>query len=214
MSEPATWAEETEARLLDAMLVHAPRRGWTGLALNAAARDIGLSEGEAELLAPNGPRDLAALMARRHDALALERLSLIDPTSVKIRERIRMGVLVRCDAAMDDEPATRRWIGFLLLPRNAPLALRLAWASADVVWRWAGDVATDENHYSKRALLAEILVSTLAVRLATGAADAATHLDARIEGVMAFERWKAGVKPSELFTRLAGRLGRLRYGSA
>ena len=38
-----------------------------------------------------------------------------------------------------------------------PLGLRLAWESADALWRWAGDTATDENHYSKRVLLAGIL---------------------------------------------------------
>ena len=214
MSEPVDWAEETEARLLNAMIVHAPRQGWTQLAIVAAARDIGLTAAEAELLAPNGPRDLAALMARHHDQRAMEALSHLDPASLKIRERIRLGVLARCDAAVDDEPATRRWMGFLALPTNVPLAMRLTWASADAIWRWAGDVATDENHYSKRALLAEILISTLAIRLATGGADAATHLDARIEAVMAFERWKAGLKPSQIVSGLAARLGRLRYGSA
>ena len=211
MSEPEAWAEETEARLLDAMIVHAPRQGWSRLAVAAAARDIGLTAAEAELLAPHGPRDLAALLARRHDKLGRQMLSHLDPLSLKIRERIRVGVLARCDAAGEDEPATRRWMGFLALPQNAPLGLRLAWASADAIWRWAGDVATDENHYSKRVLLGEILISTLAIRVASGRADAATHLDGRIGAVMAFERWKAGLKPSEIGRRLASRLGRLRY---
>jgi len=214
MSEPPAWAEETEARLLEAMIKHAPRQGWSHLAIAAAARDIGLTTGEAELLAPHGPRDLAALMARHHDALALETLSRLDPRSLKVRERIRLGVLARCDVAIEDEPATRRWMGFLALPPNVPLALRLTWASADAIWRWAGDVATDENHYSKRALLGQILISTMAIRLATGGPDAATHLDARIEAVMAFERWKAGLKASEIVDGLAARLGRLRYGGA
>jgi ubiquinone biosynthesis protein COQ9 len=214
MSEPADWAEETEARLLNAMIAHAPRQGWSHRAIAAAARDIGLAVAEAELLTPHGPRDLAALMARHHDRRALETLSQLDPRSLKVRERIRLGVLARCDVAIEDEPATRRWMGFLVLPPNVPLALRLTWASADTIWRWAGDVATDENHYSKRALLAEILISTLAIRLATGGSDAATHLDARIEAVMSFERWKSGLRPSEVVDGLAGRLGRLRYGSA
>ena len=214
MSKPDAWAEETEARLLSAMILHAPRQGWTCTAVAAAARDIGLTIGEAELLAPHGPRDLAALFARRHDRLARSTLAHLDPQRLKIRERIRMGVLARCDAAMEDEPATRRWMGFLALPPNVPLAMRLAWASADVIWRWAGDVATDENHYSKRALLGEILISTLAIRVATGGADAAAHLDDRIGAVMAFEKWKAGFKPSEVMNGLAARLGRLRYGNA
>ncbi|MDQ2861337.1 MAG: COQ9 family protein, partial [Pseudomonadota bacterium] len=157
---------------------------------------------------------LAALLAARHDRRALERLADVDPATLKVRERIRKGVLARCDGAMDDEAALRRWAGFLALPANVPLGLRLAWASADGLWRWAGDTATDENHYSKRALLAEILISTLAIRLAGGANAAADHLAARIDAVMAFERWKAGIKPADFATRLAGALGRMRYGRA
>jgi ubiquinone biosynthesis protein COQ9 len=134
--------------------------------------------------------------------------------SLKVRERIRAGVQARTEAAMDDSEATRRWCGFLALPMNARLGLRLAWSSADAIWRWAGDTATDENHYTKRVLLAEILVSTLAVRLSGGSNAAAAHLDSRIGGVMAFERWKARFKPSDFAGRAAGALARLRYGTA
>jgi ubiquinone biosynthesis protein COQ9 len=208
------WADETEARLLTAALPYAPRLGWTSRLIAAAARDVGLSVPEAELLLPHGPRDLAALLAQRHDRRALDALAEVDPTALKVRERIRRGVLARCDGAMEDEAAVRRWAGFLALPANIPLGLRLAWASADGLWRWAGDTATDENHYSKRALLAEILISTLAIRLSAGANAAGNHLGGRIDAVMAFERWKAGIKPSEAASRIAGALGRMRYGRA
>ena len=212
MSEDLDWAEITENRLLEAMLLHAPRLGWTSRALAAAARDIGLTLAEAELLTPNGPRDLAALLARKHDRQCLERLADIDVACLKIRERIRMGVLTRTDAAIEDEAGLRRWTGFLALPPHIPLALRLTWGSADAIWRWAGDTATDENHYTKRVLLAEILFSTLAVRLSAGQNRAADHLEGRINAVMSFEKWKAGVRPGDLAGRAAMLLGRLRYG--
>ena len=67
---------------------------WDGArpAVAAAARDIGVSAAEAELLAPNGPRDLAALMARHHDALGVgDAVASSMRKSVKIRERIRHG---------------------------------------------------------------------------------------------------------------------------
>ena len=212
MNEDLDWAEIAENRLLEAMLLHAPRLGWTSRALAAAASDIGSTLAEAELLAPNGPRDLAALLARKHDRQCLEHLGDIDAASLKIRERIRIGVLTRTDVAMEDEAGVRRWTGFLALPPHIPLALRLTWSSADAIWRWAGDTATDENHYTKRLLLAEILVSTLAVRLSAGHNRAADHLDGRISAVMAFEKWKAGVRPGDLAGRAAVMLGRLRYG--
>ena len=113
---------------------------------------------------------------------------------------------------MGDAHATRRWMGFLVLPANAALGLRLLWASADGLWRWAGDTATDENHYTKRVLLAEILATTLAIRLVGGAKAAESHLDGRIAAVMAFERWKGSLGPAGVAHRLAGALGKLRYG--
>ena len=213
MSDQPDWADVTEGRLLTAALDHAGTLGWTRRLVAAAARDVGLTLAEAELLLPEGPRDLAALLARRDDAAALAALAAVDPATLKIRDRIRTGVLARTEAAMDHEAATRRWMGFLALPPNASLGLRLLWASADSLWRWAGDTATDENHYSKRALLAEILLSTLAIRLTAGAEAAATHLDRRIDAVMSFERWKGGLKLTDAAARAARALGRLRYGN-
>lgn len=213
--DPATahdWADAAENRLLDAALPLAAKVGWTHRLISQAAKRAGLAQADAELLLPEGARDLAALLGRRHDARALSALSSLDPASLKVRERIRAGVLARCQAAMEDRDATRRWCGFLALPRNAALGLRLAWASADKIWRWAGDTATDENHYTKRALLSEILISTLAVRLAMGGNAAAAHLDSRIDAVMAFEKWKAGIKPARAADAAARTLARLRYG--
>ena len=94
------------------------------------------------------------------------------------------------------------------------LGARLAWESADALWRWAGDTATDENHYSKRALLAGILTGALAIRLSSGPAAALAFTDRRIANVMAFETWKRTTRfrPSQFMDGIAGALGRIRYG--
>jgi ubiquinone biosynthesis protein COQ9 len=212
--EPDDWGDAAEGRILEAALAHASTHGWTSRLIAAAARDAGFTVPEVELLLPNGPRDLAALLSRKHDREALERLAEVQPLTLKIRERIRVAVLARVEAAMADAAATRSCMGFLALPTNVPLGLRLTWESADALWRWAGDTATDENHYSKRILLSEILVTTLAIRHASGAEAAEEHLDRRIAGVMAFEKWKSGIKIGDVAATVAGALGRLRYGSA
>ena len=209
MTAPDAWALETEQQVLDAALRIAPRLGWGRATLVAAAKARDLSPAEADLLFPNGGRDLAALLSRRHDAAALA--ALPDPATLKIRERIRAAVVARLDAAAADQAALRRWIGFLSLPPNLPLALRLVWESADQLWRWAGDTATDENHYSKRAILSGILIGTLVQDLTAGRGAALETLDARIRNVMDFETWKAGVKPSDFAKDVAGALARLRF---
>jgi ubiquinone biosynthesis protein COQ9 len=211
-SEPADWCAEREAELLAAALPLASRYGWTDRLVRAAAQVAGMTVAEAELVLPQGPRDLAALLVRRHDARMFAALEGVDPLSLKIRDRIGRAVKARLDAAAEDESAVRRWAGYLALPHNLPLALALLWRSADSIWRWAGDTSTDENHYSKRAILSGVLLSALAVRLSRGRAQAEAFVDARIENVMAFERWKAQQRPFDLLREFAGALGRLRYG--
>lgn len=210
MANQTDWAEATEQQVLDAALTITATQGWTWPSVRAAGRAVGLSAAETELLLPHGPADLAALLSRRHDARALA--ALPDPATLKIRERIRAAVAARIDAAAQDEAAVRRWSGYLSLPLNLTLGLKLLWESADALWRWAGDTANDENHYSKRAILSGILATALAIRLSSGREAAMTFVDARIENVMSFEKWKAGLKPADLVRDVAAALGKMRYG--
>jgi len=206
------WAEAAEQRVLDAALPLVTDCGWTSRLVARAAEACGLNPGDAELLFPNGPRDLAALMSRRCDARALQALEGPDFAGLKVREKIARAVEARLDAAIQDEPAARRLAGFLTLPQNMGLGLQLAWESADKLWRRAGDVATDENHYSKRAILAGILMSALAVRLQHGPEAAQAFTARRIENVMSFEKLKSRVKPPVSMETLAAALARVRYG--
>ena len=117
---------------------------------------------------------------------------------------------------MADRAAVEAASRFLLLrPGEAALGLRLGWGTADALWRWAGDTATDANHYSKRALLWGVLASTLAARLARGEAAAERMLDARLADVMRIEGLKGRIPPvMDGLTVLAAQAGRLRYQRA
>jgi ubiquinone biosynthesis protein COQ9 len=215
MTENAEWTRAAEEQLLEQAIRIAPLEGWTARMARLAGQAAGFSDGETELLLPRGPSDLAALLSRRHDARALVMLQPVDPATLKIRERIAHALEARLDAAASDEAATRRCAGFLALPQNLPLAGKLAWESADELWRWAGDTATDENHYSKRALLAGILTGALAVRLSSGRGAAQRFAERRIDDVMRFEKWKAKapLKPDAVLHGAAAFLGRMRYGA-
>jgi ubiquinone biosynthesis protein COQ9 len=208
------WAEATEQQLLDQALTLAPLHGWTRRMVALAGGALDMTPAETELLLPHGPADLAALLSRRHDARALAALGDGAASNLKIREKIRRAVEARLDAAAQDEPATRRWMGFLALPLQAPLAARLVWESADALWRWAGDTATDENHYTKRAILGGVLTGAMAIQMSQGRGDALAFVDRRIDDVMRFEAWKATtrLRPEAWLARAADALGRARYG--
>jgi len=208
------WASEAEERLLDAAVRLAPELGWHGHLIQRIGKDTGLSDADVELLLPRGASDLSALLSRRHDRKALEALEGIDAAQLKVRERIHAAVEARIDAAMADEAATKASGAYLAVPVHLPLALRLGWETSDKLWRWAGDEATDENHYSKRVILATVLATTLAARMIGGHEHARKHLSGRIDQVMAFEKWKAtrAPKPSEWGKAAAELFGRMRYG--
>ena len=186
------WADRMEQAVLDAAVRLAPTQGWNAAMVRAACADNDLSRGDEELLLPNGARDLAALLSRRHDARALS---------------------ARMEVGAADLEATRRCAAFLALPLNADLGLKLAWESADHLWHWAGDTATDWNHYSKRTILSGILIPALTMRWFDGRAPAEAFVARRIENVMAFEKWKAGKDFEAPFRRVSDALSRMRYGA-
>ena len=131
-----------------------------------------------------------------------------------VRERIRALVWFRLEAVAGLEEALRRALAIQAMPQNLARTAKLGWASADVMWRLAGDTATDYNHYSKRAILAGIYAATLTVFVedeSAGKAETRAFLDRRIEGVMRFEKTKARLlRPRERFDVMRF-LGRLRY---
>lgn len=211
------WADRTEQAVLSAALLRLSSHShWDQKLVDLAASDIGVSPAAIRVLLPSGPKDLAALLSQRHDELTLTQLRACDAKGLKIRQKITLAVATRIEVAMADETAVRRSLGFLALPAQAPLSGRLMWAAADMIWRWAGDTATDFNHYSKRAILSTVLGSTLAIRLSAGEDSARRHLDGRIDGVMAFEKLKSRIKldPEGALSQFAGALGRRRYGGA
>lgn len=208
------WAAQTEQTVLDAAIARAPALGWNARLVRESCEACGLSRGDEELLLPNGARDLAALLSRRHDARALEALGAVDAASLKIRERIARAITERMEAGAADLEATRRCAAFLALPSNADLGLKLAWESANHLWRWAGDTATDWNHYSKRAILSGILIPALTMRWFDGREAGEAFVARRIDNVMAFEKWKAGKDFDAPFRKVTDVLSRLRYGRA
>lgn len=207
------WADRMEQAVLDAAVQRAPALGWNGRLVRAACEANGLSPGDEELLFPNGARDLAALLSRRHDDRAMATLAEVDPKTLKIRERIARAVSARMEAGAADLEATRRCAAFLALPPNADLGLQLAWETADLLWNWAGDTATDWNHYSKRAILSGILIPALTMRWFDGKEAAEAFVARRIDNVMAFEKWKAGKDFDAPLRKMTDALSRMRYGA-
>lgn len=206
------------APLIAAMLAHVPFDGWSESALAGAAADLGLAPGRERLVFPDrSPGALVeAWLAQVNHTREANLKGRLD--NLKIRDRILTAVSSRLDMMAPHKEAVRRALAVLAWPGNAPRAARSAWAAADVMWRAAGDTATDWNHYSKRAILAGVYSATLLVWIdddSPDGADTRAFLERRIAGVMRFEtakrRWQETSQNLPSLTRF---LGRLRYPPA
>lgn len=189
--------------------------GWSDAALVAAAEGQGVDPAVARLAFPGGPMDMIDAWVSSVDAKMQAHFADGRLGNMPIRERIRSLVWFRIEAIEGLEESLSRAMTVQAMPQNVPAALKQGWSSADKMWRLAGDVATDYNHYTKRAILASIYAATLAVWKSDESEDKAetrAFLDRRIDGVMKFEKAKAQLlgKEREHFD-LARFLGRLRY---
>ena len=196
--------------------------GWNETALEAAAEMAGADVDIAKLAFPAKPLNgramdmIDAWITSVDQAMEAEwpaeRLA-----ELKVRERIRVLVAYRLELVTDIDEAVRRAMSVMAMPQHAPRSLQIGWRSADIMWRLAGDTATDYNHYTKRTILAGIYSATLAVFVnddSEGKAKTYEFLDRRLDGVMRFEKFKYELSKREVeLPSLTRFLGRLRYPS-
>ena len=214
MTEDPT-LDEIRTRLAAEIAANAAFDGWGDAARDLAAEMAGIDRDVAALAFPGGAVDMidawfAAIDAAMIDALPAERLA-----AMKIRARITGLVEARLDAAAPLRESLRRAVAILAMPQNLGHGAALGWRTVDLIWARAGDTATDYNHYTKRGILFAVYAATITVFLDDDSdrhADTSAFLARRIEGIMRFEKAKAGfLKRIEHRPSLSRFVGRLRY---
>ena len=207
--------EQLRRRLALAVGENAVFDGWTQAAVDSAAGQLGIDPVQARLAMPKGQAAMIDLYIQEVDRALEEHFTPELLGGMKIREKIRALVWHRLETMGPAREAVRRGLAILAMPQNVPLALRISWRTADLMWRIAGDTSTDFNHYTKRMTLGAVYGSTLLVWLDDKTDDwreTAAFLDRRIDDVMKFEKWKAEWRgSSDRRLSLSRFLGRLRY---
>lgn len=202
-------------RLALAVGEHAVFDGWTEAAVNSAAGQLGIDPAQARLAFPKDAPRLIEAWIDGVDSAMVARFTPEVVAAMKVRDRIRSMIWFRLETTAPAREASRKGLSILAMPHNVPLALRTNWRSSDLMWRLAGDTATDFNHYTKRLTLSAVYTSTLLAWLddkSEGFADTAAFLDRRLADVMRFEKWKAEWRGDAIRRpSLARFLGRLRY---
>lgn len=171
--------------------------GFTDGLLAKAGKKAGADKDALARQFPQGIPSLIEYFSTSIDEAMEQKLGALDLSKRKIRERIKLAVLTRLALLAPNKEAARRAAAMMTLPMHAGLASKMMYRTVDAMWRAAGDTSTDFNFYTKRGILAGVYGSTL-VRWFndTGEDESATEafLDARIENVMQFEKFKAKAK--------------------
>jgi ubiquinone biosynthesis protein COQ9 len=186
-----------KAAVLAAALKHAPFDGFTDTVLKRAGDEAGADKAVLARLFPEGPLDLVEAFSESADDAMEASLAKMKLGDMKIRERIKAAVWARIDTLRPHKEAVRRAGAFLTLPPHASTGMKLLYRTVDSMWRAVGDTSTDFNFYTKRAILSGVYSATLMRWFTDQSEDEAetlTFLNARIENVMQFEKFKAEVK--------------------
>jgi len=173
--------------ILLATLPHVAFDGWTMKALVAGTADAGLKRQALLHAFPDGVADAIAHWSDWADRRAVAAMTAADMVHMKTHQRIAMGVWARLEAMSRWREAARTATAWLASPLHAPLASRLTYRTCDAVWHAAGDTSTDFNFYTKRGLLAGVVLSTTLYWLqdsSEGAQATSAFLDRRIDEVL------------------------------
>lgn len=207
--------DEIRAALAPLLPAQAAFDGWTPQAVALAAAQAGVDPDVARLAFKDGAVAMIDAWFHSIDHRMAAAFTAEQLAAMKIRQRITALVWARIEAVASDREALRRALAILAMPQNAGKAAKLGWRAADLMWRLAGDSATDFNHYTKRMTLGAVYGSTILALLddeTPDFADTRAFLDRRIENVMQFEKMKAGFKArAEHRPSLSRFIGRLRY---
>ncbi len=214
MTKP-TPLEALRLRLALAVGENAAFDGWSPAAVDSAAAALEIEPAQARLAFPKDQAGMIDAWIQGVDAAMEAKFTPDVIAAMKVRDRIRSMIWFRLETTGPAREAVRSALAILARPTNVPLALRTGWRSADLMWRLAGDTATDFNHYTKRLTLSGVYTATLLAWLDDDSeawTETGAFLDRRLADVMRLEKWKAEWRGGDLRRpSLARFVGRLRY---
>lgn len=175
-------------KIIEAILPDIAFDGWTWRCVQAAAVKAGYDKDMANAVFPSELCDVLNHFSDWVDRQMMAQLSDIDPESLRIRDRIHEAVMTRIEVLEPHKEALKQAMSYWSLPHRAPRAGKIMWRTADRIWVWAGDTATDYNHYTKRGLLCGVMSSTILAWVNDDSDDmeaVEAFLDRRINNVLA-----------------------------
>ena len=137
-----------------------PETGWNDALLSAAVAECGMEPMMGQTLFPGGAEDLALEFSRWADQEMLARLEDQDISHLRVRDKVQHAVWIRIKLLTPYRDAVKAAAKYWLRPPRGVQGGQAIWQTADVIWDWAGDTATDYNRYTKRGLLSAVITTT------------------------------------------------------
>lgn len=174
--------------ILEAALPCVAFDGWNKAVLENAALSCGYSKSMVRAVFPDAEKDAIVYFSSWVDQKMLDRLMILSPQPMRVRDKVVEAVWQRMCALSTYKEAERLAVAYWMRPFRKWAGAKLVWKTADRIWDWAGDTATDYNHYTKRALLSAVITATTLHWLNDTSLehhDTRAFLERRIENVMA-----------------------------
>jgi len=172
--------------IIDIALKDAPFEGWSMDSLRLAAEKAGQKPQMADALFSD-VAGATKYISVFFDTRMMQQLENMDVEKMRVRERIAAAVQTRLDLMAPYREGLKIALAHYARPLRSLRAAKPLWESADKIWVWAGDTASDYNRYTKRGLLSGVMASTLLFWLqdnSPGNAATRQFLDRRISNVL------------------------------
>lgn len=154
-------ATQTKYDILLKAMGDIPFDGWSVAVFEKATIDLGFERTMFHALFPRGLHDTLSVFSSWADEKMMGLLEKTDHTDMRIRDKVAKGVETRIDILAPYRDCVRISAKLLARPQYARTGASITWNTADKIWNWAGDTATDYNRYTKRGLLSGVIGSTM-----------------------------------------------------
>ena len=150
--------------LLESALHHVPDLGWSHETLNAAARDLHISEADVPVLVPGGPVSLVHHFVRKSNRSLSSHPLVVqeEEEEQSVSERLALVSRARLEMVVPylDHGHWLNAMALSALPENAEETSRLALETVDEIWYVAGDRSVDYKWYTRRAGFVPVYCAT------------------------------------------------------
>ncbi len=179
--------QKIQEKILIESLQDIPFDGLNWGVIVRAADKVGYDADVAASVFPDEITGFLTYFSAWADEQMSQELEKIDLDTMKVRERVRHAVWVRLELLQPYKEVLRLSVKYWMNPMRKPTALKMVWRTSDVIWKHAGDTATDYNKYTKRGLLSGVITATTLAWLndkSEGHQKTSNFLDRRIDNVL------------------------------